>query len=167
MEESKENSTIEDLQSRNELCCPCSKYQAQCIRNCPCVLNDRKCTCCQPSMMNRCQNLTVELNVESNILEGSDNVGDSADDFANKKFLQAFGARMVREDGDDNDEFRKMYLEMVELSGRQYSLPDGNVGKRFVNLLAAEIEKRNNGLQNSEVELLFTSLILQRKRLIN
>mmetsp|Transcript_28475 Transcript_28475/g.37231 ORF Transcript_28475/g.37231 Transcript_28475/m.37231 type:complete len:115 (-) Transcript_28475:1859-2203(-) len=60
-----------------------------------------------------------------------------------------------------------MYLEMVELSQRQYTLPDGNVGKRFFNLLAGEIEKRNNGLKISEVELLYTALILQRKRMIN
>ena len=43
-------------------------------------------------------------------------------------------------------------------------MPNGNVGKRFVNLLANEIEQNVNGIHNSERIFLFTAFILQRKK---
>jgi len=56
---------------------------------------------------------------------------------------------MVRSEGGELDEFGLLHLEMGKVKGRQYFVPGGNIGKRFVNLLAHEIEKNVNGLQHS------------------
>ena len=49
---------------------------------------------------------------------------------------------------------------------KQYELPDGNVGARFVNILAEEIEKCNSKQQPSEREFIFSALVLQRNKMI-
>ena len=74
---------------------------------------------------------------------------------------------MICSEGGELDEIGLLHLEMGKLRGRQYFLPDGNVGKRFVNRLASEIEKNVNGLQHSERQFLFTALILQRKKSVH
>ena len=63
---------------------------------------------------------------------------------------------------------RSYYLDMVKsLRGKQYHTPDGSVGRIFCDMLSAEIEKYNQGLQKSEREFLFIGLILQQKRYVN
>ena len=52
------------------------------------------------------------------------------------------------------------------LRGKQYALPDGRVGMRFVHMLSAEIEVCNEGRQSSEAEFVFTSLVLQRDKMV-
>ena len=98
-------------------------------------------------MIDRCQNFTVELNVDEEKTDIGNNFGDGdiehQDDsnFADHKFQRAFGAGMVRSEDPmvQKDEMRTIYLEMVRLKGRQYRLPDGPVGRKFVDILTNEI----------------------------
>ena len=77
--------------------------------------------------------------------------------------MEAFGAPMVRSEGGENDFFREIYLEVVQLKNKKYDLPfKGKASKRFISILTDEIEKGTRGVQKSEVELLFPALILQR-----
>ena len=74
---------------------------------------------------------------------------------------------MVRSEGSPSDQIRSFYIEMVKLRGIQYKkLPDGAVGRIVVDLLANEIERTVNGIQNSEMEFLFTGLILQKDKMV-
>ena len=91
------------------------------------------------------------------------------EEFLREKFEQAFGAPLVNEAGDDLAEVsatRQLWWRVVALKGRQYTLPDGNVGTRFVHLLSAEIEKCTLGRQCSEVEFVLVALVLQRDKMV-
>ena len=88
------------------------------------------------------------------------------DDFLRTTFERAFGAPLVNGDGGPDSDIRKLWWKTVELRGKQYELPNGNVGKRFVNILAEEIERCTAGRQPSEREFVFTALILQRDRMV-
>ena len=88
------------------------------------------------------------------------------DDFLRTTFERAFGAPLVNGDGGPDSDIRKLWWKTVELRGKQYELPNGNFGKRFVNILAEEIERCTAGRQPSEREFVFTALILQRDRMV-
>ena len=59
-----------------------------------------------------------------------------------------------------------MWRGAVFLKGRQYALPDGGVGTRFVHMLSEEIERCNEGHQRSEWEFVFPALVLQRDKMV-
>ena len=98
--------------------------------------------------------------------------GDSADSspsdlqYLNEKFDVAFGAPLLNHDGGPDDDDRRLWWQMVGLRGKQYALPGRRVGVRFVNILAAEIESCTAARQSSEREFLFTSLVLQRDKMV-
>ena len=61
---------------------------------------------------------------------------------------------------------RSVWSEAVALQGKQYELPDGRVGTRFVHMLAVELERLAAGRQSSERVFLFSMLVLQRDKLV-
>ena len=84
------------------------------------------------------------------------------DTFLKERFAHAFGAQLLNSAGDDSS----LWWGAVSLKGRQYALPEGGVGTRFVHMLSEEIEQCNEGWQRSEWEFIFTALILQRNKMI-
>ena len=86
--------------------------------------------------------------------------------FLEMKFQDAFGASLVNSEGVPDSATRAIWWDAVSLRGKQYALPDGNAGSRFVNILADEIESCNAGRQPSEREFIFTSLVLQRNKAV-
>ena len=78
-------------------------------------------------------------------LSSSDDAGDSSgatndfaalgssdvDLFLREKFMLAFGAPLINDEGGVDSDLRKIWWRAVGLRGRQYTLPDGNVGTRF------------------------------------
>lgn len=91
---------------------------------------------------------------------------EDEDPFLREKFTQAFGALLINSEGGTDSEIRKMWWRAVALRGKQYSLPDGAIGTRFVHMLSAELEACTAGRQSSEAEFVFTSLILQRDKMV-
>lgn len=92
---------------------------------------------------------------------------NETDDFLTTKFKLAFGEPFnVDEHELESDDVRPLWWEAVGLRGKQYELPNGRVGTRFVHVLAEEIERFVAGRQNSERQLLFTSLVLQRDKMV-
>ena len=90
-------------------------------------------------MLNRCKNINATVELNNNDEETKVNYDD---DFANRKFMEAFGAPMVRSEGGENDFFREIYLEVVQLKNKKYDLPfKGKASKRFISILTDEIEK--------------------------
>ena len=90
------------------------------------------------------------------------------DSFLEDKFWLAFGAPLVNDDSGPESGERSLWWEVVRLRGKQYSLPHGRCGTRFLNMLANEIEACTRGRQTSEREFLFTALIdiLQRDKIV-
>ena len=88
-----------------------------------------------------------------------------AEDFPQRKFTQAFDAPFNVEEAIDDEE-RALWWEATSLRGKQYTLPDGRVGTRFVHVLAEEIERCTANRQNSERQLLFSALVLQRDKMV-
>ena len=85
------------------------------------------------------------------------NTAESISRFLDEQFYAAFGAPLLNKDGGPDSNDRKLWREIVGLSGKQYTLPGGRVGTRFINMLASEIESSTAGRQSSEREFLFTS----------
>ena len=56
--------------------------------------------------------------------------------FLSEKFMRAFGSPLLNHDGGPDSEIRSLWWEVVALRGKQYALPNGNVGTRFVNTLS-------------------------------
>ena len=61
--------------------------------------------------------------------------------FLNEHFQEAFGATLINGEGEPDSETHSIWWKVVALRGKQYALPDKNVGTRFINILAEEIEK--------------------------
>ena len=91
---------------------------------------------------------------------------DASGDFLRKTFERAFGATLVNDEEDPDSDVRTLWWKTVELRGKQYQLPHGNVGKRFLNILSEEIERCTAGRQTSEREFIFTALVLQRDKMV-
>ena len=87
------------------------------------------------------------------------------DIFLRDKFVLAFGAPLLNHDGGSDCEVRSLWWKVVALRGKQYSLPDGSVETRFVNMLSEEIERCTDCRQRSEREFIFTALVLQRNKM--
>eukprot|EP00117_Sycon_ciliatum_P019119 scpid50248/ scgid17443/ len=87
-------------------------------------------------------------------------------EFLDRKFQRAFGAPLINSDGGPDSDIRSIWWKAVSLRGKQYALSDGNVGTRFVNMLAEEIEKCNAKQQSSEREFIFTAVVLQRDKMV-
>lgn len=91
-------------------------------------------------------------------------------DLIEEKFELAFGAEFNVPDDVDlasaGTTERVLWSEAVALQGKQYELPDGRVGTRFVHMLADELERLAAGRQNSERVFLFSMLVLQRDKMV-
>ena len=97
----------------------------------------------------------------------NDRINDRINDrFVKEKFQEAFGAPLLNSEGGPDSELRKIWWKATALRGKQYQLPGGNVGTRFVNLLAVEIERCTAKRQPSEREFIFTALVLQRNKMV-
>ena len=91
----------------------------------------------------------------------------STNTFPEKKFLRAFGVPLLNHSGgDDDSEACRLWCGAVSLKLRQYALPDGGVGNRFVHMLSEEIERCNDGRKMSEWESVFTALFLQQNKMV-
>ena len=86
--------------------------------------------------------------------------------FLHEKCMQAFGSPLLNHEGGPDSEIRSLWWEVVTLRGKQYALPNGSVGTRFVNMLSEEIELCTEGRQQSECEFIFTALVLQRDKMV-
>lgn len=61
-------------------------------------------------------------------------------------FQRAFGAQMLSDEGAEDSIWRKRWKRSIKLIGKQYTLPQGNVGRLFVDTLAHEISDLVNSL---------------------
>ena len=177
-------------------CCPCSKYNAKCVRSCQCKQRGALCSSCGPLSLDRCRNhgtpsdgasssSRTDHDCSPSVVDGSclhpDEFANSTqstdaaadgphfganDAFLQEKFAQAFGTPLLNHDGGPDSETRSLWWKVAALQGKQYSLPDGGVGTRFVNMLSEEIERCTEGRQPSEREFIFTALILQRNKMV-
>ena len=89
------------------------------------------------------------------------------DDFVQQFFDTAYGDTAARAANvGPPSEWKSMLMEAFggKLFRSLYTLPDGNVGREFINTLAELKEKRVQGLVPPEFEFLFKGLVLQRDR---
>lgn len=86
-------------------------------------------------------------------------------EYIQERFVRGFGAPLLNcEGGGNNSEWEERWRRTMTLQGKQYSLPDGAVGRRFVSQLANEIQGVANGSANSERIFIFCAALLQRDR---
>ena len=136
----------------------------------------RSCEQCPTNRFSKCLFVRFSRRQQLNIHEGQGSDegchgGISVNDaFLRDKFERAFGAPLLNSDSDDsvgdNTEGRSLWWGAVSLKGKQYELPHGGIGTRFVNMLSEEIERSNNGGQCSEWEFVFTVFVLQRSKMV-
>ena len=86
----------------------------------------------------------------------------------NSYMMRAFGEPLAST-GDVSQSTSIWYTRwqsVANLSGKQYSLPGGSIGRKYVDLLTLELTHLSSGIFPSERVLTFSSLILQRDRTI-
>ena len=66
----------------------------------------------------------------------------------------------------DSSDWAKRWNTVIHLSGSHYSLPRGPVGRRYVTLLTEEIQHLTQKLYSSERLIVFSSVILQRNKMV-
>ena len=139
-------------------CCPCQSRNSTCSR-CICVRSGRKCTSCLALSRDTCKNGsrdTVDEIVDP-ANEIADSVADSVDpspicgesaesnsvafdDFIDAKLTRDFDASILRSDGGSFvDPWGTWCIRACRMSGRQYDLPGGAVGREYVDLLTTEV----------------------------
>ncbi|KAI5742861.1 hypothetical protein M8J77_012006 [Diaphorina citri] len=82
-------------------------------------------------------------------------------------FIRGFGVPMTNSDGGNYTEtWHVRWNCAVKLKGRQYSLPQGAIGRQFVSQLTDEINTLASSNAPSEKVLFFCSTILQRDKMV-
>ncbi|KAF6214349.1 hypothetical protein GE061_009089 [Apolygus lucorum] len=83
------------------------------------------------------------------------------------KFQAGFGAQLLNAaDGGGDDGWKHKWQRIATLQGKQYPIPQGNVGRKFVEMLTAEIMGVVNGSHTSERIFVFCASVLQREHLV-
>ena len=162
-------------------CCPCQSRNSTCSR-CICVRSGKKCTSCRALSRGKCKNGlhdTVDEIVDP-VNEIADSVADTVDpspicgasvesnsDFIDAKLTQAFGASILRSDGGSFvDPWGTWWIRACCMSGRQYDLPGGAVGREFVDLLTTEVRLLTDNSAISDRLMMFCPVILQRNHMV-
>ena len=88
----------------------------------------------------------------------------NGDQWWQEKFTSAFGGNLVSANGDDVlvEEWHVWWTQLVACFGCLYELPNGNVGKHFVDILANELFLLVERKTSSERFIVFFRVILQR-----
>uniref|UniRef100_A0A8D9B3J6 C2H2-type domain-containing protein n=1 Tax=Cacopsylla melanoneura TaxID=428564 RepID=A0A8D9B3J6_9HEMI len=82
-------------------------------------------------------------------------------------FIRGFGVSMINSDGgNDSEVWHVRWKCAVKLKGRQYSLPQGAIGRQFVSQLTDEINDLVSNNAVSEKVLFYCSTMLQRDKMI-
>jgi len=65
-------------------------------------------------------------------------------------FIRGFGEPLVNSPGDEDDEWHIRWRLAMKLKGRQYILPQGSIGRQFVDILSREIQAVANEINSAE-----------------
>jgi hypothetical protein len=90
---------------------------------------------------------------------------------ANLQLLKVYGDHIHQNDGmhldggiKDNGAWQEQWHKQITLPSQCYDAPSGAVGRRFVNILALELEGIRRRKWNSECFIVFQMVVLQRSR---
>lgn len=138
------------------------------------------------SINNSTQKSTAERNLKDHQImrsESLSNIGKTHSDdqmnvsiqsenevptFMQNLFIRGFNAPLINSDGGgEEDEWHLRWKSAMRLQGRQYSLPQGSVGRKFVDILANEIQTVIRRVNSSEKIFFFCATVLQKDKLIN
>ena len=81
--------------------------------------------------------------------------------------VRAFGAPLVHSSGKDaTDAWYQRWKKVVYLQGRHYDLPEGAIGRQYVDMLNEEVSQVAAGNYSTDHLIVFSSFMLQRDRMI-
>ena len=93
--------------------------------------------------------------------------GVASDDFMNAKLTQAFGASILQSDGGGfDDQWGSWWIHACRMSGSQYDLPSGAVGREFVDILTSEVRLLIDNSAVSDHLIMFCPVMLQRNHMV-
>ena len=79
----------------------------------------------------------------------------------------AYGDKLLYGDGGPRDSaWCQRWSVIIHHLGQHYSLPDGSIGKRYIDLLCDELQHLSMGTYHSERVIVFCSVMLQWDRLV-
>ena len=98
--------------------------------------------------------------------ESGDSEGHYLDDGEVDSMLHsAYGATLASSTIPDNEWYSR-WMSITQLSGNHYFLPKGQCGRRYVNLLSAEVDFLSGGVHPSERVIVFCSVVLQQGKFV-
>jgi hypothetical protein len=164
--------------SRNNAvpCCNCHAANAKCV-NCRCKRQNIQCTNCKPLIAGKCRNSHVlnskdenknppNSQTQSNNILPTHSLPPIKEElaFVDKKMIEAFGHTLSGPDsGVPSGRLENIWYRAVKLSSKLYRLPGGSVGRKFVGILANEIDLLASAINKSERCSMFGRLILQKE----
>ena len=81
--------------------------------------------------------------------------------------IAGYGDKLLYCDGGPRDSvWCQRWSIIVQCMGQHYSLPGGSIGRRYIDLLCAELQHLSLGTYHSEGVIVFCSVMLQRDRLV-
>ncbi|KAF6210308.1 hypothetical protein GE061_013412 [Apolygus lucorum] len=82
--------------------------------------------------------------------------------------MEGFGAGLVNSADEGEDEtWSKRWRSIATLQGKQYAIPLGNIGRKFVSILTAEITGVVNRTHTSDRIFVLCATVLQREKIVN
>ena len=120
-------------------------------------------------IVNQSNSFTIS-NSRINDPESNSQNTETTDIRLKKLFEKGFGSNMVNSEGGIDDIWRIRWKKIIKLTGQQYFLPQGNIGRHIVDHLTQEITELAHDLPKqgkSERIFIFCACILQKDSLIN
>ena len=103
-----------------------------------------------------------------NLAECHLELSSSFDDIdVNGLMTRAFGEPLIQSGGEDTaDVWHQYWRKVAYLQGKHYDIPGGAIGRQYVDALAEEVSHVTAGNYPSDRLIVFSSLVLQRDRMI-
>ena len=158
------------FQSSRYIGCPPQADPTDSVLDDGTVIVDDSCTSCESTVDIHTGLLDVSTRDSQSSLQSESEFADGhylEPNEVDELILKAYGAVLVRANvGNHVSEWAKRWNSIVHLTGSHYDIPRGPIGRHYIDILCVELQHLIYGNYPSERLITFSSVILQRDKMI-